>query len=434
MVCDNESSILFQTAKVLPCLLSPHPHVEVGRERHKQEVFVTRDMVPSVVGRPVMASRRSRSRNRSRSNLFSRFSGTIWIVVAAGVVAVWAGPGLPLVGTLVRGFRHGASEDKETDAISDDAQTDQLMDRRNQVSSVSMGMSRRAQTSGNVLPEEKRITAAIKPTDTIAIAGFNMQRFCESRPAEAWAVDIVAQMIRNFDVVAIQGIRCRSDEVVTQFVQAVNADGSRYTYVLGPRRGGPGDLERYGFLYETDHIEIDMTSSGTIQDPNDCLHHDPFVTRFRARTPDPDKSFTFWLINARIDPDNIVTEMNALADVFVVMQQARASEDDVIVVGDLSATSRQFGLLRRIPAITWIMNDVNTGIGGRGVYDNILFDRVVTAEYTGQGGVYDFEAAFRLSREQALAVSDHLPVWAEFDSREAPAGNAAQRPLQSIMR
>ena len=35
-------------------------------------------------------------------------------------------------------------------------------------------------------------------------------------------------------------------------------------------------------------------------------------------------------------------------------------------------------------------------------------------------GVYDLERNLGLSREQALQVSDHLPVWAEFRVWEAP--------------
>ena len=52
-------------------------------------------------------------------------------------------------------------------------------------------------------------------------------------------------------------------------------------------------------------------------------------------------------------------------------------------------------------------------------YDNILFERGATSEYLGNWGVLDMETIYGLSREQTLKVSDHLPVWADFDVRES---------------
>jgi hypothetical protein len=50
--------------------------------------------------------------------------------------------------------------------------------------------------------------------------------------------------------------------------------------------------------------------------------------------------------------------------------------------------------------------------------DNILFDRRATVEYTGRSGVLDMIRELDLTRQEALEVSEHLPVWAEFSSYE----------------
>ena len=61
-------------------------------------------------------------------------------------------------------------------------------------------------------------------------------------------------------------------------------------------------------------------------------------------------------------------------------------------------------------------------------YDNLIFHGPSTREYTGRWGVFDLESTFGLSRDDALKVSDHLPVWAEFQLWEsAPAENLADR-------
>ncbi len=62
-------------------------------------------------------------------------------------------------------------------------------------------------------------------------------------------------------------------------------------------------------------------------------------------------------------------------------------------------------------------------------YDNIVFDRQATTEYTGRVGVLDLLAEFNLSMDEALEVSDHLPVWAEFSARQRDGrGTVARVP------
>ena len=51
-------------------------------------------------------------------------------------------------------------------------------------------------------------------------------------------------------------------------------------------------------------------------------------------------------------------------------------------------------------------------------YDNIVFHSQATREFIGRGGVDDFLREHNLSMEEALEVSDHLPVWAEFSVYE----------------
>ncbi|NMC21084.1 MAG: deoxyribonuclease, partial [Thermogutta sp.] len=45
-------------------------------------------------------------------------------------------------------------------------------------------------------------------------------------------------------------------------------------------------------------------------------------------------------------------------------------------------------------------------------------DRRATTEYTGKHGVMDLVRQFNISAGQAAQVADHLPVWAEFSTRE----------------
>jgi hypothetical protein len=69
---------------------------------------------------------------------------------------------------------------------------------------------------------------------------------------------------------------------------------------------------------------------------------------------------------------------------------------------------------------------------GRGLADNILFRRADTVEFTGRWGVVDLIEEFELSPEEALEVSDRLPMWVEFSIHEGGrSGPLALRPVET---
>ncbi|QDV57337.1 endonuclease/exonuclease/phosphatase family protein [Rosistilla oblonga] len=275
-------------------------------------------------------------------------------------------------------------------------------------------------TSAAMRPAPVQQAASRKPSDRLLIATFNIQVFGESKLGKPEVVEVLAAVVRQFDIVAIQEVRAKADNILPDFVSAINADGSRYSFLIGPRLGRSNSKEQYAYIFDTNRIEHDPQAVGTMQDPNDLLHREPFVARFRARTASPQHAFTFWLVDTHTDPDEVPEEVAALADVFRVMQTARADEDDVILLGDLNASEKQLGPLGQIPGITWVVRNAMTNTRQNKAYDNILFHAQATQEFTGRWGVFDLERAFGLSREQALDVSDHLPVWAEFQIWEAP--------------
>lgn len=272
------------------------------------------------------------------------------------------------------------------------------------------------------LPASASAQPMPKPWDAVLIASFNIQVFGESKLSKPAVVDVLARVVRKFDVVAVQEVRAKSDDVVPRFVQAINADGSRYHFVIGPREGRTSSKEQYTFIYDTTRIEVDPASLGTVPDPAGRLHRPPLVARFRTRINPPQAAWTFWLVDTHTDPDEVPQELAALTDVFQAMQRARADEDDVIMLGDLNAGPPQFGSLARVPGIGWAVANVTTNTRRTKTYDNLVFARPQTSEYLGVWGVLDLQNAFGLPLDAALEVSDHNPVWAAFSPCEARSG------------
>jgi len=265
----------------------------------------------------------------------------------------------------------------------------------------------------------------VRPWDAVMVASFNIQVFGESKIAKPHVVEILARVIRQFDIVAIQEVRAKSDGVIPRFVQAVNADGSRYHWIIGPREGRTVSKEQYCFLYDMNRIEVDAGSIGVVPDPEGKLHRPPMHARFRTRVIPQSLAFTFWLVDIHTDPDEVPQEIDALVDVFQAMRSVRPDEDDVILLGDLNAGPPQFGRFTKTPGVTWAVSGTTTNTHRTKTYDNLIFDRSATAEYLGRWGVLDLQSTFGLPLDRALEVSDHNPVWGAFYPCEAPRPAAA---------
>jgi len=264
---------------------------------------------------------------------------------------------------------------------------------------------------------------------TIRICSFNIQVFGEKKLADPRVRSLLAEIIRHFDVVAIQEVRSKQ-EVLPQFVDAINSTGRHYDYVIGPRLGRTVSKEQYAFVFDTASMEVDRTALYTVADPDDRLHREPLVGWFRVRGPPPEQAFTFSLVDIHTDPDETSQELDALADVFRAVRDDGRGEDDVILLGDLNVDDHHLGRLGQISQIRWAVSGVATNTRGSKLYDNIIFSEAATTEYTGRWSVFDMIREFNLTVDEALKVSDHMPVWAEFNLYEGgQRGRIATRPF-----
>lgn len=270
--------------------------------------------------------------------------------------------------------------------------------------------------------------------DTIRIATFNIQVFGRSKMSKPQVMDILAKTIRRFDVVAIQEIRSSDQTIIPKFVDMINADGSNYRHVLGPRLGRTVSKEQYAYLYNSDRIQLVEDSVYTVNDPNDMLHREPLVARFVVRGPPENSPTSFTLINIHTDPDEVGQEINVLDNVFALVKNDGRGEDDIILLGDLNANERQFGELGRVQGLAWVVRDAPTNTRMNRTYDNIVFDSRATAEFTGNSGVLNLMSEYGLSEAAALQVSDHMPVWAEFRAIEAGGQRSAASNAETTTR
>lgn len=263
---------------------------------------------------------------------------------------------------------------------------------------------------------------------SVRIATFNMNAFGEMKTQQPMLMEKLADICRRFDVVAMQEVRSPSPDVLPRLVKQVNAMGVQYDYVIGPRLGR-GEREQYAFLFNTATIEVDRNQMYTLNDPDDLLARDPLVASFRTLGAQPADAFTFTLVTIRTDPDDLQRELTVLDDVIRLIRAHNPQEDDVILLGDFNVDDTRYGELVSNAGMTGVIRALPTNTEGTQQLDNILYVSHATREFTGRSGVFDFMREFNLTLEQAMALSDHMPVWADFHVVEGGVnGQVAAQP------
>ncbi len=257
---------------------------------------------------------------------------------------------------------------------------------------------------------------------TIRIASFNIQVFGKSKESNRPVINTLAEVIRQFHVVAIQEIRDTDQYFLPNFVKLVNSTGRHYAFEIGLRVGNSTSKEQFAFIFDTDRVMVDPNSVYTVGDPDNLLSREPLVASFMTRGASPaispDEAFTFILVAVHTVPTEAAAEIDALSEVYRVVRRASRGEDDVIMLGDFNADDRHLGRLGQIPGVTPLIRNVFTNTLQNKLFDNIVIHQPSTTEYAGRSNVFKLTEQFRITPDQAAQVSDHFPVWAEFSAYE----------------
>lgn len=266
--------------------------------------------------------------------------------------------------------------------------------------------------------KERHLPPVKRSGETIHIASFNLQVLGQSKISKPHVVDLLSRIIRRYDVVAVQEVCSQDQSLLPHFVDAINSTGRHYDYVVGPRLGPAGKLEQYAYIFDTASVEIDRSQIYTVSDPDGLFDREPLVAWFRVRGPEKEEAFTFSLVNLHIEPEALARELPLVDQVISLVRDDGREEDDVILLGDLCAGDREFQQLYSYSRTRWAISHMPTTTRADQQLDNLVFHEQATSEFTGKSGVFDFFTEFNMTLEEALEVTDHLPVWAEFSIYE----------------
>ncbi len=252
----------------------------------------------------------------------------------------------------------------------------------------------------------------------IRIASFNLGMFDSAKLKRPHVARFLAEAIRGFDILGVQDIRARNKGVLLDLVELVNAKSRHYDFATAPTVGRD-DAEQYvAFLFDKASVEIDRRTVNSVTDPAGRFRQAPLVASFRVRGPDAKEAFTFTLINVHVDLNHAKEELELLDEVFRAVRDDGRGEDDIIMLGDFQADDQMLTRFGKTMGLGCAISGVPSTTRGGRLTDNILFDRHATTEFTGRSGALDMMRKFDLNMQEAMEVSDHLPVWAEFNAYE----------------
>ncbi|XP_055990988.1 deoxyribonuclease-1 [Sorex fumeus] len=256
---------------------------------------------------------------------------------------------------------------------------------------------------------------------SLRIAAFNIRTFGEAKISNATLANYIVQILSRYDIAVVQEVRDSHLTAVGTLLDKLNEKGSdTYHYVASEPLGRSTYKERYLFVFRPDQVSVldsYLYDDGCQPCGNDTFSREPAIVKFSSRYTEV-KEFAIAPLHAA--PTEAVAEINSLYDVYLDIRK-RWNLENIMFMGDFNAgcsyvSQSQWATirLRTDPTFLWLIPDsADTTV----TITVCAYDRIVVAGtelrnaiVPGSAGIFDFQTAYKLSSQMALAISDHYPV------------------------
>lgn len=253
----------------------------------------------------------------------------------------------------------------------------------------------------------------------IKIAAFNIRIFGKTKREKDYVMDVLTNIVREFDIVFIQEIRDKEEKTAPYFLQKINEmEGAKYNFVRSERLGRSDSKEAYAYFYNSETVEFIEDSDYVYNDVDDVFEREPYIASFRSG------NFDFTLVGIHTKPDDAYSEIGSLTYVVHSVLSSNPNEKDVITLGDFNADGRYFDEDNftnpfKASEFYWVItNDMDTMTTTDNTYDRIvLMNATHSYEYIEHSaGVFYFDMEYEISNSTLITdISDHYPIYAEYD-------------------
>ncbi|MBR4834599.1 MAG: hypothetical protein IKU86_09780 [Thermoguttaceae bacterium] len=264
----------------------------------------------------------------------------------------------------------------------------------------------------------------------VRIATWNLEPLVFSKVTNLKQGEKIAEIIRQFDVVAVQGIRSKNRAVLEGLVYLVARQGGEYDYIAST---SPSREPISAIFFNVRTIAVDRSSISEVYDARGRLRTPALAANFRPNEVAAESCFTFQIINLHLFGEE--TDGAALVDLLETLKKRAGgfglSEDDLIVAGDFGADIQKIKELEKLPTFSALHLDRDAENDDE-KNANLLFDSVASVEYVDRFGIVDLAEFFDISEEAADEIAQNRPVWADFSVYEGGAPDFfAPRPPKS---
>ncbi|XP_062971315.1 deoxyribonuclease gamma-like isoform X1 [Cynocephalus volans] len=267
---------------------------------------------------------------------------------------------------------------------------------------------------------------------TLRICSFNVRSFGESKKENRNAMDVIVKVIKRCDLILLMEIKDSQNTICPTLMERLNGNSRRgitYTYLISSRLGRNTYKEQYAFLYKEKQVSVKKNYLyHDDQDGDaDVFSREPFVVWFQS----PSTAVKdFVIVPLHTTPETSVKEIDELADVYMDVK-SRWKVENFIFMGDFNAGCSYVPKkawknirLRTDPSFVWLIGDKEDTTVKKNTscaYDRIVLrgQEIVRSVVPRSNSTFNFQKAYELTEEEALAVSDHFPV--EFQLRSSRA-------------
>ncbi len=248
----------------------------------------------------------------------------------------------------------------------------------------------------------------------LRVAAFNIRRFGRAKMSNSTVAELIVRILSRYDLVLVQEVRDNTGQSLHDLWSRLNHT-DRWGRIASPPVGRNTYKEQYVFFYRVSKAR--PVSWRVLPDPDDVYERDPLVAEFQYRsvTRGGGARVVFLALHSR--PGDAVTELGQLASDVTSVSRDFPLADGVISMGDLNAGCRyvsqralsRLHIFNNSSFTSLIPHTADTTAGST----HCAYDRVIvygSDVMTADAGVFNFQTEFRLSEDDAVAVSDHYPV------------------------
>ncbi|QCQ67810.1 deoxyribonuclease 1 [European chub iridovirus] len=252
----------------------------------------------------------------------------------------------------------------------------------------------------------------------IKVASFNVQKFGQRKVKNQQVFMTLLKIIKRYDIVVIMEVVDRSGLSIEILLDALGRD--KYAYMASDRLGRGRYKEQYVFLYNMSSVYVTDTYQYDDMALQDCdvFARDPFIVRFKILNTKNISNLT--VVPLHTKPVDSKAEIDGLKCVVEHIRHMWRT-NNVMIVGDFNAdgnyvscNSMQRISIRCDPNYFWLVHDdedTTTCTSNDHTYDRIVVYGKKLAKACGYAAKpFNYQEAYNMTEQQALAVSDHYPV------------------------